>query len=390
MNSDSNHRMRILHLPVNTINQAMLYSRGLRALGHQSDHLLYDLLEEDTFIHDGHDINLKLTSMGYLKRARTIYAALRECSEKYDIFHFHCGRTFIPLMAFSRWSVLPPRIGRHFQFLDFLDLSYLRRKGKKIVFHFWGCDIRDPEFDLTYPYSACRVCPPEIKALQCDIGLKKKINHITLKYGDARLSSGDLNIGYPDFQWVENAIDTDFWKPLSEHEIPDSFRWKKNGAVRVYHSFARSDLRNDVKGTKEILQAVEELRREGHRIEVMFFNSVPHQELRYYQMQADIVVDQLKCGHYGNTGVECLSMGKPVVCHLREDVEALMHKNHPIIKADTQNIKEVLRRLVEDIPYREEMGGRSREFAVAHHDYRVVAERLEEIYRSMMCAQTQN
>lgn len=376
--------LRILHLPVIILNQGALYVQALRALGHKCDYLLYDISQQDADLHDGWDINLGLTEKGYWARMRTIACFIRESLDHYDIYHFHSGRTFIPLLAFSRWSPVPRWLGRYLQFLDFMDLPYLKKKGKKLVFQFWGCDLRDPEFDLRHRESACLVCPPQIVAAQCNRNLKQKTDRITLKYGDARLSSGDLNVRFPDFHWVENAIDTTYWRPLLDSEIPPDFRWKSNGAIKIYHSFSKADSRNDVKGTRDIVEAVKNLQGEGHEVELMFFDKVPHGVIRYYQAQADIVVDQLKCGHYGNTAVECLSMGKPVITHLRHDVERLMPKDHPLIKADTTNIKTVLRDLVTDVNLRTALGRKSRDYAVRHHDIQVVGKRLEEIYYSIL------
>lgn len=376
--------LRILHLPVIVMNQGALYARALRQLGHQCDYLIYDVPQEDSGLHEGYDINLGLTGKGYMERLKTIARFVRQSLDRYDIYHFHSGRTFLPLLAVSRWSPAPRWLGRCLQFLDFLDLPYLKRKGKKLVFQFWGCDIRDPEFDRKYPDSACHVCPPDIQRAQCNREFKKKIDQLSRKYGDARLSSGDLNVRYEDFLWVENGIDTDEWKPLRMEEIPEPFRWKGNGGLRIYHSFAKLESRRDVKGTTEIREAVRQLNQEGHDLDLMFFDQVPHRDIRYYQAQADIVVDQLKCGHYGNTAVECLSMGKPVISFLREEVERLMPKDHPVVKADVFNVKEVLRDLVVRKEFREAVGRRSREYATAHHDIRVVGKRLEEIYRDIL------
>ena len=377
------HPLRILQLPVLVLNQATLISQALRQRGHRCDYLLFDLPPEDAHLHDQCDINLGLTAQTHWQRLKTIVRFLHRHVDDYDIFHFHSGRTFIPLMAFSRWSFVPNRVGRFIDFLDFLDLAYLKHKAKKIVFQFWGCDIRAPEFDRQYPDSACNVCPPEIQTVHCNRALKQKMNRLTRKYAHARISSGDLNVCFQDLRWVENIIDTDRWQPRPHADIPPALHAGRNGTIKIYHSFSKSDIRNDVKGTHYVFEAVEALKLEGHRVELMFFNYLPHDEIGYYQMQADIVVDQLKCGHYGNTAVECLSMGKPVICYLRPDVEAMMPAGHPIINANRRNLVDRLRHLVIDKQYRLEMGRRSRAFAVRNHGLAAVGQRLESIYYSL-------
>ncbi len=341
---------------------------------------MYDIPAEDASLHDICDINLELTNKGYWERFKTVKRFVTESLDKYDIYHFHSARTFIPFMAYSRWSFLPNWLGRYFDFLDMLDLPYLKSKGKKIVFQFWGCDIRSPAYEKQYPEAMCFVCDPEIQRIHCDKKLKAKILHFIRKYGDATLATGDLVACYNDFQWVRNAIDTSYWKPVDYEMIPEKFRLKQDGAVKIYHSFSKSDLRGDIKGTKAVMQAIEELKKEGHNAELMFFNYVPHDDIRYYQTQADIVVDQLKAGIYGNTGVECLSMGKPTICYFREEVDKMMTPACPVVRANTTTVKEELRRLIVDEQYRINVGEQSRQYAVKHHDVNVVGRKLEQVY----------
>ena len=67
--------------------------------------------------------------------------------------------------------------------------------------------------------------------------------------------------------------------------------------------------------------------------------------MKYYQVQADIVVEQLIYGWWGSTGVETMSLGKPVICYLRESQMKEFNNNYPeiksipIVKANVFNIK---------------------------------------------------
>ena len=44
---------------------------------------------------------------------------------------------------------------------------------------------------------------------------------------------------------------------------------------------------------------IERLKAEGHDVELIFFHDVPNRDVRYYQAQADIVVDMLTFGWFG-------------------------------------------------------------------------------------------
>ena len=54
--------------------------------------------------------------------------------------------------------------------------------------------------------------------------------------------------------------------------------------------------------------------------------------MRFYQAQADIVVDQLIYGHWGSTAVECMALGKPVVCYLDKRWKENFMDNYPEYK----------------------------------------------------------
>ena len=91
--------------------------------------------------------------------------------------------------------------------------------------------------------------------------------------------------------------------------------------------------------------------------------------MKYFQVQADIVIDQLIYGWWGSTGVETMALGKPVICYLRESWIKNFNKyfpeinSLPIVKANLLNIKDVLRKLIEDDELRNKVSKDTREFA---------------------------
>ena len=157
------------------------------------------------------------------------------------------------------------------------------------------------------------------------------------------------------------------------------FRLSKTKKLRILHSnFLKNsgrDYKNrNIKGTPHILAAVERLVREGHPVEYLNIENVDSKNMRFYQAQADIVVDQLIFGSWGSTCVECLALGKPVVCYLRPSVKDFFLKNFPeydslpIVEADTKSIYHTLKKLVTDAEFRNQQKIASREFAESHFD----------------------
>jgi hypothetical protein len=115
-------RLRILHAPINVAGGPGAISAGLRALGHESTLLVFN---ERPFVR-GYDRNLDLVrGRGVLGLARNLprqVGAFRWALREFDILHYHFGQSLLP---------------RH------VDARIARRRGKGVVHHFWGSDIRD-------------------------------------------------------------------------------------------------------------------------------------------------------------------------------------------------------------------------------------------------------
>lgn len=361
-------KLKVLHCPVVALYQPYLYVKGLREAGFKADYMAFNF-KVDGWLGRDCDFDLEIDNSKGLEVEKTrevdflIYA-----TDHYDIFHFH-GSFGLLHPGHSLWGGLD-------------ELRFLKRMDKKIVMSWWGCDLRTEEVDMRHKYSACSECDKDIKAY-CRSAIKREVLKKAMRYADVHLSNGDLAASYEKIRWIDNAIDCDEWRPLERSEIPEEFRLPETENLRVYHSFGNSELRGDVKGSAQIREAVERLKAEGYKVEFIFFDKVPNRDLKYYQAQADIVVDQLRCGWHGSTAVECLSLGKPVITYIRPEVEAIVPHEHPLINANIDNIYEVLKGLVQDQERIREVGKRSREYAIRYHDYRVIAGQLVSIYRSV-------
>ena len=122
------------------------------------------------------------------------------------------------------------------------------------------------------------------------------------------------------------------------------------------------------------MSAVERLKTEGYPVEYFFVNNKPSNQMRFYQAQADIVVEQLIYGWWGSTFVEASALGKPVVCYLRPSWKEFFFKvfpeynDLPIVEANVENIYQVLKKLITDEAYRLKKGNDARRFAEQHFD----------------------
>jgi glycosyltransferase involved in cell wall biosynthesis len=113
--------------------------------------------------------------------------------------------------------------------------------------------------------------------------------------------------------------------------------------------------------------------------------------VRYYQLQADIVVDMLTFGFFGANVREALMLGKPVVCYLRPEWLEMARaeipdyvEELPVVSATPGTVRDVLIDLITHPEKRREIGARGREFAVKWHSSRVAARRFDAIYTRLL------
>lgn len=345
-------KLRILHAPAIVINQQWIISRAQRELGCTSDFMVFNADKPElpvrdcdiNFHFDRNDIsprpgNLLKTLLFLIKFSFFFITSLF----KYDVFHFHSESFFG-----SRST---------------LDLKILRLFRKKIVFQYWGCDIRLKSLSvLSSDFSTCDAC---IRVCQNTRKLRDNLNH--LKYADFRVYGGaDAMAVVPDAIFVPIAIDLNYWKPglqiPKEHLLPAT----KN--VRILQAFENPGSRGDLKGTRFIKAAVDALKKEGCGIDYIFLDKIPHDSMRYYYQQADIVVDQLLTGWHGSVTVEAMAMGRPVICYLDEKAVRFLPKDHPIVNANPATVADKLRELVKDPGLRSEIGSKSRLYVEDRHD----------------------
>ncbi len=388
--------LRILHAPNVALYQPLLQVRGLRELGHKVDYMVFDGAKDAHTLQGAPDFDLDIgRKKGKFPRIGSFFL---KSLFKYDIIHLHSGWGLIPPIDISRGiGKAIYLLGRAFGItspvrkfatpgkpvgMQLADIRLLRLLGKKIVFEWWGCDIRPKDAFKDRINAACDVCGEKARAA-CDNDYKRVLSDFCLKYGHANLSSGDICSIYPDYEWLSNVVDISVWRPMEPSDIPEKYRLPDNGKIRIYHSFSNSKTRGDIKGTTFIKQAVERLQSEGHNVEFVFCDGVPNLDVRYFQAQADIAVEQIRFGAYGSTLIECMAMGLPTLSYLREDVKERAPKGIPLVNATPETVYDELKKLVLDEDLRKKIGRESREFAEKNFSHIEIARKLEKIYRSL-------
>ena len=365
-------------------------SRALRDLGWKADVLNIDPTETDQIFYHGQDFKFRYgTAKNALGHLMFYLRALRS----YDIFHFTGAWNLRFVSDFDKSSILPER----------WDVKLLKKLGKKIAYTNVGCldGVSQSSFRTWLPEPVCDICPWQHRGDVCSDERNLAWGKLRNSLADYQVTLGGNRKDYNDDPSVHEVpqfycLDQNVWSP--ELLIPSNYRLPIPAeTVKIYHSIGNYESRTDatthrnIKGTHIYLPLMDRLKAEGHNVEMIFFHDVPNKTIRYYQAQADIVVDMLTYGWFGANVREAMMLGKPAICFLRPEWLESMRREIPeyvdelpVISATPQNVYEILVDLIEHPEKRREIGRRSREFAVKWHSAEAGARRVDRIYNALL------
>ena len=403
-------------------------SRELRKLGWKADVLNWDVNPSHEMYYHGEDFKFTYDPSNFKKDFFKQTVFYIKALFQYDIFHFsgahnmRCGGTVaygfneLELRINYACNVLVwyinyilkrlrlPQLGVcNFRFPPYIETRLLKLLGKKIVYSTNGCldGISKSSYLLGSEPVPCDICAwRDVHAVCSD--------ERNMEWGRLRNSlanyictaSGNLS-DYNDAPHVHlvpefACLDTEFWRP--DLEVPPEYQLHyPPETVKIYHAVGNFDIRTsssngqNIKCSHVYLPLIEQLKQEGHPVELIFAKDVPNKEVRYYQAQADIVVDMLTFGIFGTNAKEAMMLGKPVVCYLRPEwLENLRREvpgyveEIPVVNATPETVHDVLVDLIRNPDKRQEIGRKSREFAVKWLSAEAGAERIDRIYMELL------
>lgn len=287
---------------------------------------------------------------------------------RYKYFVMYSAVTIMPLHG--AW--LEKYLGKGVQ----MDLALARFFGKVLIYDPSGCNDTESKknFSKLDNGLVCENCGWSDQVCNDQKNLRKfsvicRYFHLCHSY------NGFTSTQYKSVPVRYKSFDLELWSP--QLKVPDQYILPKFEGVRILHSFFKQDREHggkNIKGSPFVLAAIDRLKLEGYPVEYFYLTDVSLREIRYYQVQADIIVEQLIYGWWGSTGAESMCLGKPTVCYLRSSWKKQFSQEYPefsvdpIVEANTKNIYDVLKKLVIDRGYRQEMGLRARTFAEQHFD----------------------
>lgn len=244
-----------------------------------------------------------------------------------------------------------------------IDLKLIKFLGKKIVFQFTGCDVRDYRWfinEYDYKYNCCRMCTDEFKKMvNCRIELKIEIVSLAEKYAN-------LILAHPHYFHLFSRVPEFFWVPINtgipENYSPE-FNLDRSTPLRIIH--APSSI--DVKGTKYIEEAINKLKSEGFKIDYERIQNMSNETVIKKIMECDLAIDQIFAFH-GLFGVEAMNYSKPIICYVDKFFINMLPPKLPFIQANPENIYTVLKDTCENREVLAAQGKKSREYVLKHHD----------------------
>jgi glycosyltransferase involved in cell wall biosynthesis len=348
--------LRVLHGAYEIAGQGMMLTRALREWGCDARSLSYRV-DWDGRVSD---VVVDLDRQGgMLARGAAMLRTFARLGPKFDVFHFHFGTSFLPRLA---------------------DVAPLKTMGKKIVFHFHGCEVRNRNHMLkNHRLATCTECDPFCRPrhqrwlLDRAARLADQVFYSTLDLAESVPGASHLPLAIESERWIEAGRA----HPLPEPDHRDGV----HGPVVVGHA----PTNRLIKGTPHVLAAIETLKSEFPRLELRTIEKQPWAAMPEFLAGCDILIDQLMMGWYGLLAIEGMAEGKAVISYIRDDF-ASVHPDLPVTSADPATLVPVLRDLIRDPERRRALGVRGVEFARRHHDTRVVGEQLLRVYRWILGA----
>jgi glycosyltransferase involved in cell wall biosynthesis len=376
--------MRVLHLPSTVGGNAQGLSRHLKALGVDSTSWA---LQQAYFNYPCDRILWSPADGPLLREVKRIGAILR-AARFADVIHFNFGSTLAwPLAArpldsdrfMTRWRRRLLR--RYWDALQVAELWLYRAAGIRMFVHYQGDDARqgDRSRALFRVSIAAHVGPDYYD--EASDRFKRRMIRRMARFCEAiyTVNPDLLHVLPPGSRFVPYShISLEEWCP----SYPDP---SSTAPLRIGHAPSH----RGVKGTGAVVRAVEALRAEGQRVELVLVEGVSHQVARNLYEGIDVLVDQLYAGWYGGVAVEAMALGKPVLVYIRhEDLDGIpdaMRRDLPFVEVEEATLCDRLREVVRmSRTELHRLGRASRAFVERWHDPTRIAAQIKADYGSAL------
>ncbi|NIL95722.1 MAG: glycosyltransferase family 1 protein, partial [Planctomycetales bacterium] len=237
-----------------------------------------------------------------LRRWALLYRAIR----KYDIVHFNCGQSLMPVTIgigsprqdpYPRWA--RRLYDAYVRAFEQKDLWLLKQAGKGIAVTYQGEDAR--QGDYCRQHFAIHFADEVESGYYSAASDQRKRLRIRRfdQYADRiyALCPDLLHVLPSRAEFLPYAhVDFRQWK------VPAPANPAGDVPVILHAPSHRG-----VKGTRFIVEAVSRLQQEGVKLELMLIENMPYADAQQAYRRADLLIDQVLCGWYGGLAVELMA-----------------------------------------------------------------------------------
>lgn len=281
---------------------------------------------------------------GALNRAARLFK-LVSLILTHDVFFFQCGG-----VSLSR---------------DHREYALIRLLGKKIVTAFMGGEARN-----IYAYQAeygRESITPELVA-DCERRMghdpwgQMRTIRMAERYANVILSQpNQSSLAVRRYSHLFIPLVVDRYK----HVVPC-----RDKPIVVHAPSSR-----ETKGTRWILEAVEQLLRDGVSFEFRLLENVPNDRVKHELINADVLIDQLYFGYYGKLALEAMASGCAVASS-NDELREPFPRQRPVWHIDRDNVYKQLKELLTSSQKRFELAVVGRSFVEKYHSHSRVAARI--------------
>ncbi len=342
---------RVLHAPFEIAGVMGRFSRLLREHGVNATSANY----YGSWLNYHCDVNLNVNALPEKEAVAKVDEFARRAMDEYDIFHFHFAQSL---------------------YLDMHELPELKERGKKILFSFWGSDSRSVEVIFYHQARFLGYDPPAPYFHNWEQFLRMKYMN---QYADVFLGITCL----PRYLFFPGFADTKEWSLEEKQRLQREYPIDKD-PEKLYVLHAPSA--NWKKGSQLILDVLEQLKKKGLPIEVLYVSQVAPDEARRLYAHADVAVDQVSIGTFGLFGIEMMCWETPLIVYSTEELNR-DREDPPILPIEKRNdLVATIERCVEMKRSGElgQLGAKSREWAVSQTDARDTIPEHIKIYQTLL------